>query len=276
MGKPPYMRFYPDAYCKDTLNLSMEEQGVYMRLLCTMWRHGGKIQDDDRLISRALPVNLNKWLKVKPRIAPYLAQHSPGFLTQNRLRVEYAFSSGRKKESNAVAQGAAPPAAWGVAPPVAPLAAQGVAPHVDNSGGKNEDVENSEELQAVDGAPERGVAHALARALDQSKSKSDKNKTSRFLEDGGGDSCGKTASGERSVRFVNQVIALFENHKLQPPGDYGIIVSWVENGCDLFLHILPAVEAVLQSRAHSAADPPKSWRYFAHEVYARKKSKKEK
>src|SRR5476649_1822167 len=98
MSKPPYMRFYPDAYCRDTVDLTEEEQGVYMRLLCMMWMHGGKIRSDDKYISKVLPVNLNKWLKVKQQIMPYLTEHSPGFLTQNRLRVEYTSVSSKKQE----------------------------------------------------------------------------------------------------------------------------------------------------------------------------------
>ena len=81
---------------------------------------------------------------------------------------------------------------------------------------------------------------------------------------------------ERSVRFVNEVITLFEKQKLNPPGDYGIVLGWIKNGCDLFLHILPAVEAALKSRVNSTTQPPQSWKYFVHEVYALKKSKKEK
>ncbi|MDE3017231.1 MAG: hypothetical protein KGI29_09995, partial [Pseudomonadota bacterium] len=90
------------------------------------------------------------------------------------------------------------------------------------------------------------------------------------------ENCAKPESKERSVRFVNEAIALFEKYELHPPADYQIVISWIENGCDLFSHILPAVEAALKSRERSTTDPPKSWRYFAHEVYGRKKSKKEK
>ena len=276
MGKPPYMRFFPDAYCRETVNLTEEEQGVYMRLLCQMWMHGGKIRSDDKIIAKLLPMNLNKWLKVKKQIMPDLIEHSPGFLTQNRLRVEYAFSSGIKKESKSGAQEAAPSAAPDATPPAAPLAAQGAAPYVDNSGAENGDAENNEEFLAFADVPEGGVAHALARALDRSKSKSNKNNTFRFLEDSGGNSCEKNENDEYAVSFLRQAIALFQSYKLHPPSDYKIVLSWMENGCDLLLHILPAVERTLKSRAHSATDPPKSWCYFAHEVYARKKSRKEK
>ncbi len=276
MPAPSYMRFYPDSYCKDTLNLTMEEQGVYMRLLCTMWKHGGKINSDDKYIARAMPINLNKWLKVKPQIMAYLIEDSPGFLTQNKLRVEYAFSSGKKRELKSGAPGVAPQITPGATPLVTHPATPGATPYVDKSGNGNGDAENNEEFHDFANVPEGGVAHALARALDQSKSRSDKNNNFRLLEDSGGNSCAKPESEERAARFVNQAIAVFEKHKLHPPGDYQIVLGWIDNGCDLFTHILPTVEAVLKSRVHSTTDPPKSWRYFAHEVYARKKSTKEK
>ena len=76
------------------------------------------------------------------------------------------------------------------------------------------------------------------------------------------------------MRFVNEVIALFEKRNLNPPADYEIVLGWIKNGCDLFLHILPAVEAALISRVNSATQPPQSWKYFVHEVYALKKNKK--
>ena len=146
---------------------------------------------------------------------------------------------------------------------------------MDNPGDEIGDPNNDEYIQRLALLPEGGVARMLARALDQSKSRSDKNNNFRLLEDSGSENCGKTESDEKSKRFVHEVIALFEKQKLHPPADYLIVKGWIENGCDMFLHILPAVEAALKSRERSATDPPKSWRYFAHEVYGRKKSSKE-
>ena len=92
MAKPKYMRFFPDAYLEDTFSLNMEEQGIYMRLLCLMWTHGGKIPSNDKMIARLLGIHSNKWRKVKPKIMPFLSELSPDFLTQKRLRSEYKHS----------------------------------------------------------------------------------------------------------------------------------------------------------------------------------------
>jgi uncharacterized protein YdaU (DUF1376 family) len=37
MSRTPFMPFYPDAYLADTAQLTLEEQGAYMRLLCYLW-----------------------------------------------------------------------------------------------------------------------------------------------------------------------------------------------------------------------------------------------
>jgi uncharacterized protein YdaU (DUF1376 family) len=99
MPAPRYMRFFPDAYLNDTMPLTMEEQGVYMRLLCLMWMNGGKIKNDDRLIARMLGIHVNKWFKIKPKVMGYLGEHSPGYITQNRLSKEYRYSVGKSKVS---------------------------------------------------------------------------------------------------------------------------------------------------------------------------------
>src|SRR5580658_8883388 len=100
MARPKYMRFYPDDYLEDTMLLSMEEQGVYMRLLCLMWTNGGRLRHDDRLLSRMLGIHANKWSKIKPKLAAFLMEESPGFLTQKRLRKEYKHSVDKLKNSD--------------------------------------------------------------------------------------------------------------------------------------------------------------------------------
>lgn len=274
MPAPPYMRFYVDAYCKDTLGLNMEEQGVYMRLLCTMWKHGGKIINDDRYIARALPIQIHKWRKVKPQLLPFLIELSPGYLTQNRLNLEYHFSSGDKKQNSSATPQVTPPVTPGVTHHVTPLVTGGVTPLVDSSGKQISNRPESKEIERSEEIPPGGVAHALARALDLSRSRLDKNNKARSLEDGDGGTWGKPDFEAQAARFIHLVITAFEKHKLHPPADYSTVNDWVANGCDPLKHILPAVEASLNRLGGS--DPPRSWRYFAHEVYARKKTNREK
>lgn len=263
---PPYMRFYPDDYCRDTIELTMEEQGVYMRLLCLMWLNGGKVKNDDSLIVKALPIERNKWLKVKPQLKPFLTENLSGYLTQKRLQFEYNFSAGITKALKENAQGAAPVAAGGAATPAATPAA----PLATQNGTAGQQNELDHESQAVHWLPEGGVARALARALDQSKSKPNQNTNIRFLEDCVGENCGQLDAEERAERFIREVIAAFAARCLQPPLDYDVVKGWIEKGCDPFLHILQAVKATLE-RFQPGTKPPRSWKYFAKEVYQLKR-----
>lgn len=276
MPAPPYIRFFHEAYCQDTIKLTMEEQGAYIRLLCAMWRNGGKIVHDDSVIAQSLPINTNKWFKVKPALMPFLKEDE-GFLTQNRLAIEYHFSSGDKKANNGSKPSDAPPAAGEAAPHAPPHAAWGAAPHATPHAVQGSDHappnQNALAKQDIGSVLANGLTRACARALDQSKSRRDKNRKTRFLEDGGGDGCGKLSTSEIAAEFVNRVHALFERHRMTPPFDYPVVESWINNGCDLLRHVVPAVEASLDRLGQAA--PPRSWKYFAREVYTRQKSRKE-
>lgn len=279
MPAPPYMRFYVRSYCKATVRMTYEEQGVYMRLLCTMWEYGGKIEDDDYLISKALPIQIQKWQKVKPQIMPFLMEHSPGFLTQKKLSEQFNSIGVDKKQNDGSnypqPNGGSPPGH--TQPPNQPPTqrpSQGRYQGEDESAATQPGEENAY-LQRFEDIPPGGVAHALARALDQSRYKQNQNNNSRLLDDGEAETCGKLASDEEAVAFVHEAIDAFEKYRLHPPGDYSVIRSWIKNGCDLRLHVLPAVKAAL-GRHGGHSKPPKSWKYFTHEVYARKKSNKEK
>ena len=279
MPAPPYMRFYVKSYCKRTVTLTYEEQGVYMRLLCTMWEYGGKIENDDYLISKALPIQIQKWQKVKPQLLPFLMEHSPGFLTQKKLSEQFNSVAGDKKQ-NGDSNCSQPDGGSTPGHTQPPTQRPPQRPTQGRYQGENEyDAERADEennlLQRLEEIPPGGVAHALARALDQSRYKQNQNNNSRFLDDGDAENCGKLTTDEEAIAFVHDAIDAFEKYKLQPPPDYSVIRSWIKNGCDLMMHVLPAVKAAL-GRHGGYSKPPKSWKYFTHEVYSRKKSTKEK
>jgi len=108
MPAPPYMRFFVDDYCNATISLTIEEQGAYMRLLCAMWKHGGKVVHDDAVIAKILPIHINKWRKIKPRLMPFLSTDEEGHLLQSRLVAEYQFSAGDKKGTKSSTHGVTP------------------------------------------------------------------------------------------------------------------------------------------------------------------------
>lgn len=293
---PKYMRFFPALYMKATIKMPMDTQGAYMRLLCLMWENGGSVENNDSYIAAALPINLNKWLKVKPRIMEELVEYSPGYLTQKKLLKEYLYSSRKSsgskqhEDDNYPDKADASPgqdqddngflldesaADGGTAPrtvrPAAPPTAQGAAPPTDYFAGQRAANEKRKEIQRFEDPPPGGVANALARALDQSRTRINKYKKSKTLEESG---CGQLGSDDLAHRFLTEVIRTFGRYGLHPPSDYSVVMGWIVNGCDLMRHVLAAAEVCLE-RIGNSADPPQSWKYFAKEVYARQKLQKE-
>ena len=274
MPAPPFMRFYVQAYRKDTVTLSFEEQGVYMRLLTTMWEYGGEVEDNDYVISRSMPIQIQKWQKVKPHIMPKLMEHRPGYLTQKKLHEQFHSITGDKtsnKDSNNPQpdEGRYPPRSQQHTqpPPQRPYQGPTQGAQVAKSIGE---IAQGIVNQQIDESPHASARDRLARALDQSKSRSNRDIESRLLDDGNDEACGKTLSIEDADLFISEAFDAFEKHGLNAPSDITVVASWIKNGCDLNRHILPAIRAAL-NRHGGRIKPPKSWKYFTHEVYGRKK-----
>ncbi len=94
MAKLPVLPVYTDAYLGDTMHLSLEEHGAYLKLLMIIWRNNGPIPDDDQRIARMLGITTQRWKeKLKPTISTFF-DLSSGTWLQKRLENE------RKKISN--------------------------------------------------------------------------------------------------------------------------------------------------------------------------------
>ncbi len=79
------MQFYPGDYLADTMHLSIEEHGAYLKLMFCMWQAGGWLVDNDRDVSRMLGVTAGKWSKIKERIGGYFTYEN-GKFTQQKLQ----------------------------------------------------------------------------------------------------------------------------------------------------------------------------------------------
>lgn len=259
------MRFVPDDYLADTEDLELEEQGAYMRLLCKMWKRNGRIPNDDKEIARMLGVHTNKWTKIKPFLMPFFQEHSPGYLTQKRLQKEYRQSvdilAGKKNT---------PPVTGGVTPLVTPQDTYGVTrgdtPHDTPLvlGVRNEKNQQQSDLPPKNSAPEPLDIEESSRSLLNTI----KN---RLEEDGTPDSCGKLAPDTMADVFLTDMQQLFRDYHFPMPGDHIILSGWLADGIHPFRHILPAVKKVLARLSNGNGDPPKSWKYFAKEIYRRQK-----
>lgn len=143
-----YMPVFVGDYLRDTMHLSLEEHGAYLKLLFVMWGQGhGRLPSDPTRLARMVGCERAEWDRVWPAISGFFdADVEAGFITQGRLvqeleaareRKKKAADNGRKggeekarraKESGAaVATLVATLQATPVAGPLATLVAEGVA-----------------------------------------------------------------------------------------------------------------------------------------------------
>lgn len=65
MGKekaPAAMPLFGDAYLADTMHLTNEEHGVYLKMLIVAWRQPScSLPDDDGVLARIAGVGIKKW-----------------------------------------------------------------------------------------------------------------------------------------------------------------------------------------------------------------------
>jgi len=73
-----------DALLADTTHMSPEEFGVYCRLLFVMWRHGGKLKDDDTEMATIGGVTLRRWMAIREKVMRPMTAIG-GLVSQGRL-----------------------------------------------------------------------------------------------------------------------------------------------------------------------------------------------
>ena len=106
MAEFPSMPLYTDAYIGDTMHLSLEEHGAYLKLLMIAWRTPDCcIPDDDKRIAQMLSVTPKKWVKLKPVVMSFWTL-SDGVYRQKKLtKLRQAVNDSRKKYADAGRRG---------------------------------------------------------------------------------------------------------------------------------------------------------------------------
>jgi uncharacterized protein YdaU (DUF1376 family) len=87
MAEYPAMPLWTDAYLGDTTHLTTIEHGAYILLLMAMWRAGGTLPNDDRLLARYARLTAGQWKRVKPVLWPFFTVRSDEIM-QGRLTDE--------------------------------------------------------------------------------------------------------------------------------------------------------------------------------------------
>lgn len=101
----PYFAFYPSDWLSDpnVQQLSLQEEGAYIRLLSLMWTNGDRctLLDDDKLLARMLKVSTETWTEMRAIMIdgpmPVFQKTNDGRLTNKRLRQEYENAVNRSK-----------------------------------------------------------------------------------------------------------------------------------------------------------------------------------
>jgi uncharacterized protein YdaU (DUF1376 family) len=67
MAEARWFKFYTSDWLnsRDVFNLTLEQEGAYIRVLALMWEKGGSIPDDDNWIAHGLRCTPGKWRKIK-------------------------------------------------------------------------------------------------------------------------------------------------------------------------------------------------------------------
>lgn len=105
--KPPAFQFYADDFLAGTSDMSPEEVGIYIRLLCHQWAKGGVPAEESRL-ARMAGIDGNAMLLPSLRyVVGKFTAHADGCLRNARLeRVREEQAENRAKRSAAGAKGA--------------------------------------------------------------------------------------------------------------------------------------------------------------------------
>lgn len=66
MAEFPILPLKTDALIADTSHMTAEQFGAYVRLLIVAWRHGGRLDNDERELARIVGVSIRDWRRLAP------------------------------------------------------------------------------------------------------------------------------------------------------------------------------------------------------------------
>lgn len=87
MASPARFPLSVADYVGDTTHLDLAQHGAYLLIMMAMWRAGGWLDDDDRLLANICKVSITRWAKIGGPVRKLLLAED-GKLTQKRLLSE--------------------------------------------------------------------------------------------------------------------------------------------------------------------------------------------
>lgn len=96
----PAIPLFGDAYMADTMHLTLEEHGAYLRLLMLAWRTPDcSLPNDDARIARMLGISGQRWRKIRPAVMDFWTLED-GRWSQKRLKKERLFVAQKSKKNS--------------------------------------------------------------------------------------------------------------------------------------------------------------------------------
>lgn len=100
-----YLPLFTDAYLGDTLHLSLEEHGAYLKLLMIAWRSNTcDLPDDDDRLAAMLAIPVRRWKKLKSAVFEMWTLNNGRWQQKKLIKIREMVESKRKKRSNAAAE----------------------------------------------------------------------------------------------------------------------------------------------------------------------------
>lgn len=107
MADFPALPLWTDAYIADTVHLTNEEHGVYLRLLMFAWRAPDcTLPDDDKRLALMVGVSPGKWEKIKPAVMAFWRLKG-GKWHQKRLLAERDYVEKSRAQKSAAGKASA-------------------------------------------------------------------------------------------------------------------------------------------------------------------------
>jgi len=86
MAKAPAFQLYSNDFLVDTLDWSIEEMGIYTRLLFYQWTNGN-LPDDEKRLARIAGCGTQKFIANSKKVLSKFVKSSEGFLQNERMEL---------------------------------------------------------------------------------------------------------------------------------------------------------------------------------------------